>query len=43
VHQGGWFEAPTRPGLGIEIIEEVVERYRSERVLADPALVGARI
>lgn len=40
--QGGWFERPTRPGLGIEVIDEVVERYRSERVLADPASVGAR-
>jgi L-alanine-DL-glutamate epimerase-like enolase superfamily enzyme len=43
VHQGGWFEAPTRPGLGIEVIDEVVERYRSEKVLADPASVGARV
>lgn len=43
VHRDGWFEAPTRPGLGIEIVEDVVERYRSERVLADPASVGARL
>jgi L-alanine-DL-glutamate epimerase-like enolase superfamily enzyme len=34
-HRGGWFEPPTKPGLGIEVIDEVVERYRSERVLAD--------
>ena len=40
-HVGGWFYPPTKPGLGIEIIEEVVDRYRSEKVLADPASVGA--
>jgi L-alanine-DL-glutamate epimerase-like enolase superfamily enzyme len=32
-HVDGWIYPPTRPGLGIEIIEEVVDRYRSERVL----------
>lgn len=41
-HEDGWFYPPTAPGLGIEVIDEVVERYRSERVLADPASVGAR-
>ncbi len=34
-HDAGWFYPPTKPGLGIEVIDEVVERYRSERVLAD--------
>jgi L-alanine-DL-glutamate epimerase-like enolase superfamily enzyme len=28
----GWVLPPTGPGLGIEVIEEVVDRYRSERV-----------
>lgn len=32
-HVNGWLYPPTRPGLGIEVIEEVVDRYRSERVL----------
>jgi L-alanine-DL-glutamate epimerase-like enolase superfamily enzyme len=41
-HQGGWFYPPTKPGLGIEVVDEVVDRYRSEKVLADPASVGAR-
>lgn len=41
-HEVGWFYPPTKPGLGIEIIDEVVERYRSERVLADPGAVGAK-
>ncbi len=41
-HVGGWFQPPTGPGLGIEVIDEVVERYRSERVLDDPGSVGAR-
>ena len=36
-HVDGWVYPPTKPGLGIEIIEEVVDRYRSEKVLADPA------
>jgi len=41
-HENGWVYPPDKkPGLGIEIIEEVVERYRSEKVLADPASVGA--
>ena len=31
-HRAGWFEPPTGPGLGIEVIDEVVDRYRSERV-----------
>ena len=29
----GWVYPPTGPGLGIEVIEEVVEGYRSEKVL----------
>jgi L-alanine-DL-glutamate epimerase-like enolase superfamily enzyme len=41
-HRDGWFEPPTKPGLGIDVLDEVVERYRSERVLADPGSVGAR-
>lgn len=32
-HKNGWATPPTGPGLGIELIEEVVDRYRSERVL----------
>jgi len=32
-HIDGWVYPPVGPGLGIEIIEEVVDRYRSERVL----------
>ena len=39
-HVDGWVYPPTKPGLGIEIIEEVVERYRSEKVLADPPRSG---
>ena len=37
----GYVYPPTKPGLGIEVIEEVVDRYRSEKVLANPAAVGA--
>ena len=33
-HVDGWVYPPTKPGLGIEVIEEVVDRYRSEKVLA---------
>ena len=29
----GWIYPPTGPGLGIEVIDEVVDRYRSEKVL----------
>ena len=29
----GWFYPPTKPGLGIEVSDEVVDRYRSEKVL----------
>ncbi len=29
----GWVLPPAGPGLGIEVIEEVVDRYRSERVM----------
>jgi L-alanine-DL-glutamate epimerase-like enolase superfamily enzyme len=32
-HRDGWFYPPTKPGLGIEVIQEVVDRYRSEKVL----------
>jgi len=32
-HVDGWVYPPTGPGLGIEIIEEVVEGFRSEKVL----------
>jgi L-alanine-DL-glutamate epimerase-like enolase superfamily enzyme len=32
-HVGGWVYPPQGPGLGIEIIEEVVDGYRSEKVL----------
>ena len=32
-HIDGWVYPPTGPGLGIEVIEEVVEGYRSEKVL----------
>jgi len=31
-HVNGWAVPPQGPGLGIEVIEEVVDRYRSERV-----------
>jgi L-alanine-DL-glutamate epimerase-like enolase superfamily enzyme len=34
-HVDGWVFPPTGPGLGIEVIDEVVDRYRSERVLAE--------
>ncbi len=33
-HDGGWFYPPRKPGLGIEVLDEVVDRYRSEKVLA---------
>lgn len=32
-HVDGWVYPPTGPGLGIDIIESVVDRYRSERVI----------
>ena len=32
-HKDGWVYPPTKPGLGIEVIDEVVDRYRSEKVL----------
>jgi L-alanine-DL-glutamate epimerase-like enolase superfamily enzyme len=32
-HVDGWVYPPTGPGLGIEINEDVVNSYRSERVL----------
>jgi D-galactarolactone cycloisomerase len=34
-HTDGWVYPPTGPGLGIEVIEDVVDRYRSERVLVE--------
>jgi L-alanine-DL-glutamate epimerase-like enolase superfamily enzyme len=33
-HREGWVYPPDRPGLGIDVIEEVVDHYRSEKVLA---------
>jgi L-alanine-DL-glutamate epimerase-like enolase superfamily enzyme len=33
-HVDGWMHPPTGPGLGIEVLDEVVDRYRSEKVLA---------
>ena len=33
-HVDGWFYPPTKPGLGIDVSEDVVDRYRSEKVLA---------
>jgi len=33
-HINGWVYPPTGPGLGIEVIDEVVDRYRSDRVVA---------
>jgi L-alanine-DL-glutamate epimerase-like enolase superfamily enzyme len=42
-HRDGYMYPPTKPGLGIDIIEEVVDRYRSEKVLQDPAAVGAKV
>jgi len=33
-HVGGWMYPPTGPGLGIEVIENVVNGYRSEKALA---------
>jgi L-alanine-DL-glutamate epimerase-like enolase superfamily enzyme len=33
-HIDGWMYPPTGPGLGIEVLDEVVDRYRSEKVLA---------
>jgi D-galactarolactone cycloisomerase len=33
-HVDGWVYPPTGPGLGIEVIEEVVDGFRSEKTLA---------
>jgi len=33
-HVNGWVYPPSGPGLGIDVIEEVVDGYRSEKVLA---------
>jgi L-alanine-DL-glutamate epimerase-like enolase superfamily enzyme len=32
-HRDGWFYPPTKPGLGIDVQQDVVDRYRSEKVL----------
>jgi L-alanine-DL-glutamate epimerase-like enolase superfamily enzyme len=37
VHEQGWVYPPTGPGLGIEVIDEVVNHYRSEKVRAATA------
>jgi L-alanine-DL-glutamate epimerase-like enolase superfamily enzyme len=33
-HQGGWVLPPAGPGLGIDVIDDVVDFYRTERTLA---------
>jgi L-alanine-DL-glutamate epimerase-like enolase superfamily enzyme len=33
-HLDGWVYPPTGPGLGIEVLDDVVDRYRSENVVA---------
>ena len=33
-HVDGWVYPPSGPGLGIDVIEEVVDGFRSEKVLA---------
>ena len=33
-HVDGYVYPPTNPGLGIDVIEDVVNSFRSERVLA---------
>jgi len=33
-HVDGYVYPPTKPGLGIDVIEDVVNSFRSERVLA---------
>ena len=33
-HEAGWVYPPTGPGLGIEVIEEVVDGFRSDRQAA---------
>ena len=33
-HVDGWMYPPKGPGLGIEVIEDVVNGYRSEKVLS---------
>jgi L-alanine-DL-glutamate epimerase-like enolase superfamily enzyme len=30
-HTEGWMYVPSKPGLGIEVVDEVVHRYRSDR------------
>ena len=40
-HIDGWVYPPTKPGLGIDIIEDVVRYYDSATVLADPVKYGA--
>ncbi len=33
-HLDGWAYPPTGPGLGIEVVDDVVVRYRGEHVVA---------
>jgi L-alanine-DL-glutamate epimerase-like enolase superfamily enzyme len=40
-HVDGWVYPPTKPGLGIDVIEDVVRHYDSATVLADPKKYGA--
>ena len=42
-HVNGWVYPPTKPGLGIEVKEDVVRHYASEDVLADPKKYGAMV
>jgi L-alanine-DL-glutamate epimerase-like enolase superfamily enzyme len=28
VQRDGWIDVPTRPGLGVEVVRAVLERYR---------------
>ena len=32
-HRNGWVYPPEGIGLGVDIVEEVVDRYRTEKVL----------
>ena len=41
-HIDGWVYPPTKPGLGIDVIEDVVRHYDSATVLADPKKYGAQ-
>ena len=42
-HVNGWVYPPTKPGLGIEVKEDVVRHSASEDVLADPKKSGAMV